>query len=61
MNKSISRPASLRGNPYLHLRVISGSVKSKKAPATPQKLSADRETAIQVALYSSNYMYVKER
>jgi hypothetical protein len=35
--------------------------KSKKAPAIPQKLSADRETAIQVGLYKSQYVYVKER
>ena len=63
MNKSLSRPASLRGKPYLNLRVISGSVrkiKSKKAPANPQKLSADHDTAIQEELYSSNHMYVKE-
>jgi hypothetical protein len=34
--------------------------KSKKAPAIPQKLSADRDSAIQVELYKSQYVYVKE-
>ena len=35
MNKSVSRPVSLRGKSYLNLRVISRSV--KESPATVER------------------------
>lgn len=34
--------------------------KSKKAPTTPLKLSADCKITSQVELYKSQYVYVKE-
>ncbi len=60
MHKTVLRPALLRGKPYLYLRVILGSVKSEKAPATPQKLSADHNTAIQEKLDFMCNLLVKE-